>query len=141
MKRNISFASVEIRSYDVTLGDAPTTAGPAISLDWNYDPEATTTHELEHYEQFRTDEAPRRAKHEMRMPPMHRQYLLMREAGFTKGEIQMAMEDAKRVARQREKTKKMSRLGFVQPVEEVLEKTSRKMTKMGILGKKGGGKK
>mmetsp|Transcript_24566 Transcript_24566/g.40271 ORF Transcript_24566/g.40271 Transcript_24566/m.40271 type:complete len:353 (-) Transcript_24566:158-1216(-) len=126
MKRNVSFSNLEIRSYNVTLGDAPTSNGPAISLDWEYDPTATAQYEIDHYENYRTDEAPRRKKQEMRMPPMHRQYLLMREAGFTRGEIKDAMEEAKRVAKQRQKTAKGARLGFVQPVEEVLEKTRRK---------------
>ena len=32
--RRISFGSLEIRSYPVTLGDAPTTNGPPVQLDW-----------------------------------------------------------------------------------------------------------
>ena len=34
MRRNVSFGSIEIRSYPVTLGDAPTTNGPPVQLDW-----------------------------------------------------------------------------------------------------------
>ena len=34
MRRNVSFGSLEIRSYPVTLGDAPTTNGPPVQLDW-----------------------------------------------------------------------------------------------------------
>ena len=32
--RRVSFGSLEIRSYPVTLGDAPTTNGPPVQLDW-----------------------------------------------------------------------------------------------------------
>eukprot|EP00581_Thalassiosira_minuscula_P030754 CAMPEP_0183764932 /NCGR_PEP_ID=MMETSP0739-20130205/10608_1 /TAXON_ID=385413 /ORGANISM="Thalassiosira miniscula, Strain CCMP1093" /LENGTH=429 /DNA_ID=CAMNT_0026003531 /DNA_START=332 /DNA_END=1621 /DNA_ORIENTATION=+ len=130
MKRNVSFSSLEIRSYNVTLGDAPTSNGPAVSLDWEYDPSATASYCIDKYEEFRTDEAPRRSKQEMIMPPMHRQYLLMREAGFTRSQIQQAMEEAKRVARGRQKTVRNVRLGIT-PVEEKLEKAKRK-----IFGKK-----
>ena len=131
MKRNVSFSSLEIRSYNVTLGDAPTSYGPPVSLDWEYDPAATAEYDLETYEEYRTDSAPRRNRQQMLMPPMHRQYLLMREAGFTKGEIQVAMEEAKKVARNREKTKKMSRVKGMERVEEALEKTKRRFGKIG----------
>lgn len=128
-KRNVSFSSLEIRSYNVTLGDAPTSCGPPISLDWEYDPTRTAEYDIDHYENFRTDEAPRRNRKEMLMPANHRQYLLMREAGFTRGEINAAMEEAKRVAKRRAKTVKGVRLGL-QPVEEVLESTRRKFGKL-----------
>ena len=38
MKRNVSFSSLEIRSYNVTLGDAPTASGPPVTLSWEYNP-------------------------------------------------------------------------------------------------------
>lgn len=127
LKRNVSFSSLEIRSYNVTLGTAPTACGPPVTLDWEYDPSATEQHSLEQYEAYRSSEAPRRSKREMLMPPMHRHYLLMREAGCTKSEIKEATEEAKRVGRQRENTVRGLRFGFMQPMEEVLEKTKRKI--------------
>lgn len=127
MKRNVSFSSLEIRSYNITLGDAPTSYGPPVQLDWEYDPSATTSYDIDNYEMYRTDEAPRRNRQEMLMPPMQRQYLLMREHGFTRGQIKTAMDEAKRVAKQREKTVKLGLYGFVEPMEEVLEKTRRMM--------------
>lgn len=127
VSRNVSFSSLEIRSYNVTIGDAPTSNGPAVALSWDYDPSATEEHEIDHYETYRTDEAPRRNKQEMLMPPAHRQYLLMREMGFSRAEIKEAMEEAKRVARQRQKTVKGIRMGL-QPMEEALEKTRRRFS-------------
>ena len=136
MKRNVSFSSLEIRQYNVTLGDAP--CSNAISLDWKYDPTATEQHNIDQYEQYRTDEAPRRVRSELVMTPAHRKYLLMREAGFSRHEINAAMKEARRVAKQREQTARYVRRGY-QPYEEMLERTKRKLGKIGSIG--GGSKK
>lgn len=127
MKRNVSFSNLEIRSYNVTLGDAPTSNGPPVCLSWEYDPNATEEHAIDHYEHYRNKDAPRRNKQEMLMPPAHRQYLLMKEMGFSRGQIKGAIEEAKRCAKQRKKTVKGVKLGL-QPVEEALEKTKRKLS-------------
>jgi DNA-binding transcriptional MerR regulator len=58
------------------------------------------------------------------MPASHRKYLLMREAGFTRSEIQRAIDEAKMTAKRRERTKKTLHL---QPLEEALEGTKRKI--------------
>ena len=131
MKRNVSFSSLEIRQYNVTLGDAP--CSNAISLDWKYDPTATEQHNIDQYERYRTDEAPRRVRSELVMTPAHRKYLLMREAGFSRHEINAAMKEARRVAKQREQTARYVRRGY-QPYEEMLERTKRKLGKIGSIG-------
>ena len=125
VKRNVSFSSLEIRSYRITLGDAPTAHGPAVGLDWEYDLGATEEHRVDDYEADRADR--RRSRGEMRMPPAHRQWLLMREAGCTREEIQAATEEARRVARGREKTARGVKLGFVQPMEMAMESTKRRI--------------
>ncbi|KAL7484952.1 hypothetical protein ACHAW6_010551 [Cyclotella cf. meneghiniana] len=122
--RNVSFSSLEIRSYNLTLGDAPTSKGPAISLDWEYDPQSTVV-QIDDYENERR--STRRSKHEMLMPPSYRQYLLMREAGFTRGEIQRAVDQARRLAKERERTRRNLAL---QPVEEVLETAKKKFGRL-----------
>jgi len=124
IKRNISFASVEIRSYNVTLGNAPTQNGPPVTLDWDYDPTATKELCLEEYEADRSGN--RRQKHEMHMPKSHREYLLMREAGFSRRDIEDAMNEAKRCARQRAKTARKS-VKILQ-MEEALEKAKRTLS-------------
>mmetsp|Transcript_23805 Transcript_23805/g.49815 ORF Transcript_23805/g.49815 Transcript_23805/m.49815 type:complete len:169 (+) Transcript_23805:227-733(+) len=128
LRRNVSFSSLEIRSYNITLGDAPTPN--AISLDWEYDPSATEEHQVDHYEHHRNENAPRRNKQEMIMPPSHRRDLLMSDAGFSIRDIQRATHQAVLCAKQREKTAKSVKLGL-QPVEEVLEvlgKTKRRFS-------------
>lgn len=122
MKRNVSFTSLEIRSYNVTLGDAATSSGPPVSLDWQYDPQPQVI-EIESYENHKTH----RCREELVMPASDRKYLLMREAGFTRSEIQKAIDEAKRTAKRREWTKKNLHL---QPVEEALESTKRRFGKL-----------
>lgn len=119
LKRNVSFSSLEIRSYNVTLGDAATSNGPPVSLDWQYDPQSQVI-EIDTYENHKTP----RSRQELVMPASHRKYLLMREAGFTRSEIQRAIDEAKMTAKRRERTKKTLHL---QPLEEALEGTKRKI--------------
>ncbi|EJK60039.1 hypothetical protein THAOC_19676 [Thalassiosira oceanica] len=125
LTRNVSFSSIEIRSYARTMGDAPTTNGIPVQLDWKYDPDAEE-YSVDDYESYRVD-VPRRDNVEMHMPPCHRQYLLMREWGFTRGEIKAQMEIVKKAAKDRHKT--ISTLKY-QPYEERLEKTRRVFGKL-----------
>ena len=97
--RNVRFSNLEIRSYDITLGDSPTPRGPPISLGWSYDPSATETYDVDVYEQHRHR---RRTKIELVMPPSHREYL-MQDAGFSRHEMKVVMEEAQKVAKQRSK--------------------------------------
>ena len=69
----------------------------------------------------------------MLMPPLHRQYLLMREAGFTRGQIKIASDKAKRAAKQREKTSRRVTKGL-QPYDEMIEKMNRRLSKLGRGG-------
>lgn len=39
MSRNVSFSHLQVREYEVTLGDNPSvSSGAPVSLGWNYDP-------------------------------------------------------------------------------------------------------
>ncbi len=76
MKRNVSFSSLEIRLYNITLGNAPTLNGAPISLDWEYDPSETVNIDIDSYEQYRCvtpdnpdPQNPRRSKGELYMLP------------------------------------------------------------------------
>ena len=130
MKRNVSFSNLEIRSYSVTLGNHPTLNGPPISLDWKYDPQATQVHDVEEYEQHRsvtpanpTPSNPRRSKNELFIQPFDRQYLLMRDAGFSRVQIKNATEEAQRAAKERQKSAKSRRR---LSLDDMLEKASDK---------------
>ena len=126
MKRNVSFSSLEIRSYGMTLGPNPSSSGPPISLDYS-NHKSTEDHHIESYEQLRSvtpenpePENPRRYKGELFLLPSQRHYLLMRDAGFSRMQIKAATEEAQRAAEEREKGAKRSiRL------DEMREKASR----------------
>lgn len=124
MKRNVSFSSLEIRSYNITVGDAPTPNGVPLSLDWEYDPSETETYDVNVYESNR---GTRREKHEMYVPNQYRVYLLMRDAGVSRREIKMAIEESRSSFKRRQQTVKNLKM---QPVEEALEKTKRKFVKL-----------
>ena len=124
MKRNVSFSSLEIRSYNITVGDAPTPNGVPLSLDWEYDPSSTETYDVNDYESAR---GARREKHEMYVPNQYRVYLLMRDAGLSRREIKMAIEESRSSFKRRQQTIKNLKM---QPVEEALEKTKRKFAKL-----------
>lgn len=99
-RRRVSFTNLEIRSYGVTLGNAPMLHGPPVTLDWDYDPAETETYDVDAYEYHRYE---RRTKSELVIPPSHREYRLM-QSGFSRSEIKLAMEEAKQAAKDREKT-------------------------------------
>lgn len=124
MKRNVSFSSLEIRSYNITVGDAPTPNGVPLSLDWEYDPSETETYDVNDYESNR---GTRREKHEMYVPNQYRVYLLMRDAGVSRREIKMAIEESRSSFKRRQQTVKNLKM---QPVEEALEMTKRKFVKL-----------
>ena len=59
----------------------------------------------------------------------------MREAGFTRGQIKNASSEAKRAAKQREKTSRRVVKGL-QPYDEMIEKMNRRLSKLGRGGSK-----
>ena len=121
---SVSFGDLEIRSYNMTVGNTPTPNGVPLSLDWEYDPEATLTTDVDTYEFNRGE---RRSKHEMFVPNQYRVYLLMKDAGLSRREIRAAIEDSQRAFKNRQKTVKNLKM---QPVEEALEKTKKSISKI-----------
>lgn len=66
-RNRVSFNHVEIREYEITLGDHPCcSSGPPISLSWNYYQYGHQEIPFEDFEQYRVDQ--RRAIHEMKIP-------------------------------------------------------------------------
>ena len=104
--KNVSFSHLEIRCYDITLGDAPTSHGPPITLDWSYDKVKTAIYGVDAYESCRQ----RRTRSELIMPPSYREERLADE-GFTRSEIKRAIEEAQRAFKERQKTAKNSMKG------------------------------
>lgn len=102
MKRVISFSTIEIREYNITLGDNPGGQnGPPVSLDWNYNKNLTQVLNVDLYEETRP---PRRSRREMHMGSSVRNYLLIREQGFSLQDIRKAAKSAAAIRKQRHKT-------------------------------------
>jgi len=126
LTRNVSFSSLEIRNYAVTMGDTPTTNGCPIQLDWDYDPEAEE-YTVEGFEEYRLVDEPRRARSEMIIPASHREYLLLQQAGFTSKEIKAQMAIVAKDALRRRKT--CQNLNHAR-LDYAIEKTKRKLGKL-----------
>jgi len=101
-KLRTSFSTLEIREYDITLGDNPGgSQGPPISLDWDYNKRRTEVITLEDYEEKRR---PRRCRSGMHIPDSMRMWILVREKRFTLRQLQRATRDAKLIRMQRRKS-------------------------------------
>jgi hypothetical protein len=118
MKRNISFSNLEIRVYDVTVGDNPScSTGVPLSLDWKYQSEEVVA--LEEYE---VNREPRRNMNQLAMTNLNR-FMILQQMGYSLGDIQKAIVETAKVKDQRKKTRK-----------EVLDE--RKKSREGVLSDK-----
>ena len=99
----VSFDTVNIREYRVTVGDNPSCSGGApLSLGWHYNEEQLTL-PLDRYEQCRDGQ--RRAMHEMKMPA-HVRLETLRQWDVSTREIMKAQTECEVVKMQRWKTAK-----------------------------------
>lgn len=115
----ITFTTLEIREYKITLGDNPGGShGPPISLDWDYRKSQTQVTTLDEYEDSRP---PRRSRPEMHIANDIRQWTLLREKGFSLREINKASKAAELVRIQRKKsTRKTPLSGLKKRVERMM---------------------
>lgn len=122
MKRNVSFTSLDVREYDMTLGDHPNVSyGPPVTLSWEYSQYDSIC--LDEYEAIR---GRRRKKQNMRLSYIHRKDML-KQAGFTSDDIKEATKTAKRVQAKRNATKTF--LPYYH-VEKGIESAGRKMKRV-----------
>ena len=125
MKQNVSFSNLEIHSYGIAVADGPSLNDPLISLDFS-NHQSKEVYDIEDYEQLRsitpenpTPSNPRLINDELFIQPSRRDYLLMRDAGFSRMQIKMATEEAQCAAKERQKGAKRS-----VRLDEMLEKAS-----------------
>jgi len=101
VKNSVSFSSVIVREYDQTIGDHPSVSyGPPISLDWNYEEQASV--ELDDYECLR---GKRRSASQLMMSYWVRKDKLMYKFGYSEEEMKKAHKEAERAKLQRAVTK------------------------------------
>ena len=103
MKRVTSFSNIEIREYDIVIGDTIPHDGPPVSIGWNYDEGQVRRFDLEYYEKTR---AARRTRSQMYMGSKLRMFLLMKDQGYSAKEIEQASKNAARVRKRRNKVKR-----------------------------------
>lgn len=126
---HVKFGSIQVRDYDVTLGDNPSCIyGPPISLDWEYDERDPIC--INQYEEGRPI---KRKMHQMHMLSRQRANLLKNEAGVTDDEIEMVMEEMSKIRKGRKLTK-MS-LPFAK-LQEAAESAQRKWNRANAKGSK-----
>ncbi len=117
MKPSVSFSNLQIREYDVTLGDHPSCSfGPPVSLGWDYQDAQVVP--LEKYEKARSNKFPRRKSPQLRLSYDVRKYLLLKTKGYTKAELREAMKEVERIKHERKMTDMMRPL---EPLDEVME--------------------
>jgi len=117
MKPSVSFSNLQIREYDLTLGDHPSCSyGPPVSLGWDYRDAAVVP--LEKYEKARSNKFPRRKSSQLVLSYNVRKYLLLKTAGYTKAELREAMKEVERIKHERKMTDMMAPL---EPLDEVME--------------------
>ncbi len=102
LRKSVRFENVEIREYDVVLGDNPSCSnGPPISLGWGYDGDQQVHLPLDTFEQYR--DGKRRALHEMKVPGYMR-HVILREWNVPNREIMKAQIECEIIQKQRFQT-------------------------------------
>jgi hypothetical protein len=97
--KEVSFASVQVREYPMILGDNPScTSGPPVTLDWNYNAEASLSCTVDEWESGR--DSTRRMRTEIRVPSSVRTEWLL-DAGFTPTQVNKAIRDVQKYQRDR----------------------------------------
>merc|ERR1719159_570248 len=116
-RNSVSFSNVRVREYDLCLGDNPSVARrPPVSLDWNYITEEL--YHLDDYEKYGSIFG-RRCTVEMKRPSFERLQLL-RDLGYSRGEIGEATQTAQKVREQRIQT--MHRIQRVDALRSIFDK-------------------
>ena len=101
-RKSVRFEKVEIREYNIVLGDNPSCSnGPPVSLGWYYDKDQQQQMPLDTYEQKR--DGYRRASHEMKVPGYMRHDIL-REWDVPNREIMKAQIQCEIIQKQRSRT-------------------------------------
>jgi len=103
--RNVSFNKLEIREFNMTLGNHPSAvSGPPVMMDWNSQPIKKVV-PIDQYEQSR---GPRRSRRHMKLSFNDRRGILENEQGFTIDEVKDAWREALLIRKQRQETRMRS---------------------------------
>jgi hypothetical protein len=123
MRRNVSFAKVQVREYALTFGDQPCSSGPPLALGWDFN--EVVLADVEEFEATR--EGNRRQGREMKMPAGVRIEKL-REHGFSRTQIRKTSIESKRVMAGRLRTANQTEAQFMASM--ALESLGRKIKRV-----------
>jgi len=113
--RSVRFDHIEIREYDVIIGDHPSVHfGPPISIGWNYDKESMVRIPVEDYE---TARGPRRLPNQLVIPGIVR-YDILHENGVSKRVIAKAVREVNRMKDKRNQTANNLKVSKLEEVTE-----------------------
>lgn len=100
-KRQLSFGTITVRRYDVTLGDNPSCAkGVPVSLDWTFQEDVMLLDEYESVRDSITSSSSCSSQSSFYLTKFQRYQLLM-ASGFTPKELRKAKKQVKVVQRNR----------------------------------------
>lgn len=118
-KRSVSFGVLEVREYDMILGDNPSVSyGPPLQLGWNYNHLGSVS--LDFYE---TNRHKRRTVRQMMMNYYYRKNALIHVWGYSEEEIKRVVKKINRDQMKRSLTNAFMPTG---KVEEVVQSAVRK---------------
>lgn len=123
-KRTISFTNLEIREYDLTIGDNPSVSyGPPVQLSWQYS--QSEARDLEDYESQKMLDRSRgrRSRRVENMSWAKREAMLKRQ-GFSQDDIEAKVTEVNKVKQGRSVTRALVVTGRT---EEALESAGRKL--------------
>jgi hypothetical protein len=122
---SIVFKDVDIREFDMTLGNHPSaTSGPPVRLDWESGKSQKVV-SLEDYERARE---PRRSRRQLKLSLQQRHGILVKQRGFSFEEVKSAWQDALEIRKQRKET--LERGMGLMKWDEVWESTCRKVNRL-----------
>ena len=123
-KRSVQFSTIEVRDYDMILGDHPCCSyGPPITIDWDYleyEPIDVNEYELHH--------PPRRALREMSMNYYTRKRMLA-NAGYRDDDFKLSKREMSKTKINRSITRQLVEYKML-PVESAIESTKRKVKRL-----------
>lgn len=124
--RNVSFTKLEIREFNMTLGNHPSAVtGPPVMLDWDAQPTREAIVDLDTYEKARQ---PRRKRKELKLSFEARRGILENERGFTVEEVKKAWSEALKIRKQRQETRMQAPHQRV--MDEIYESACRKYNRL-----------
>jgi len=119
--RNVSFSSLEIKEFNMTLGNHPSaTSGPPVMIDWDSELNKRVVN-LDEYEQMRS---PRRQRRQLKLSYRDRKGILEEQRGFSTEEVNEAWAEALKIRQQRHET--LRRGMVLMTLDDVVESAQRK---------------